>query len=310
MKNVLRFMFWLAIISLLFSGCGKLNTIQGLDDTHYFEKSVPQSRVAKAIRMGASRKGWRTRKVKNGLIIANITVRGKYFVSVYISYDSKGYKISYKDSRNLKYNPANNSIHPSYNKWTRILEKNINYELSNVYATDEPQKFTSTEHKKKIYKKRSKINLNGKTIYIKPFVPFARHSRVKHNIKTECTLPKALADSIVKYAAADGIDVVMKNRIKPNQIELKVQIDEAVSSGNAFVGHNKFVVISGGLVKGHAKYYTFDAGRLSGGGYFGAYRSSCSVLGRIARALGKDVANWLAHPYDVAMLGDTELIRK
>jgi len=64
------------------------------------------------------------------------------------------------------------------------------------------------------------------------------------------------------------------------------------------------------LVKGHAKYYTFDAGRLSGGGYFGAYRSSCSVLGRIARALGKDVANWLIHPYDEAMLGDTELIRK
>ena len=31
---------------------------------------------------------------------------------------------------------------------------------------------------------------------------------------------------------------------------------------------------------------------------------------RIASALGKDVANWLANPYDQAMMGDTQLIRK
>lgn len=93
-------------------------------------------------------------------------------------------------------------------------------------------------------------------------------------------------------------------------LDLKIQIEEAISAGNAAIGHNKFVVISGGVAKGKTEYYSFDAARRSGGRYWGAYRSSCSVLGRIARALGKDVAHWLANPYDKAMMGDTQFIRR
>ena len=320
MKRILSFGLIFIVIGFFLGGCGGAPTIQNIDNSKYFEKSVKKSEIAKAIQRGAARKGWRVKTVKDGLIEASILVRGKYFVAVNINYDSHGYKITYKKSRNLKYDPKTKTIHKSYNKWVKILSQNIDFELENIgydnVGTVEPMKTTKATKKKVAtsstvaYKKGKAINLKGKTIYIRPTAPFAPNSRVRANIKQECTLPEAIASDIAKYASAQGLKVVIKNSIKPNEFELKVQIDQAVSAGNAAIGHNKFVVISGAIVKGKTKYYSFDAARLSGGGYWGAYRSSCSVLGGISRRLGKDVASWLLEPYDGAELGDVHLIRK
>ncbi|NOX15420.1 MAG: hypothetical protein GXP61_05270 [Epsilonproteobacteria bacterium] len=313
MKRFFAIGILVATVFLFVTGCAKISVVQNFDNTKYFEKSVSMNKIANAIRLGASSKGWRTSRVKKGLIEASIIVRSKYFVAVNIRYSTYGYKITYKNSRNLKYNPKNNTIHPSYNKWVGLLERNINFELSNIgmdnMSYNEPSNTMPKRKNKKIYKKGAKLNLQGKTIYLKPLVEFSPRSRVARNIKKECTLPKAIADSIVKYSLNSGVNVKFKNHIKPNELELKVQIEEAISAGNAAVGHNKFVVISGNLIKGKTLYYRFDAARLSGGGYWGVYRSSCSVLGRIAKALGNDVAKWLANPYNNAMLGDTQLIR-
>ena len=309
----------LMVIGLV-TGCGQAPTVQSIDNSSYFAKAQAKSEVAKAIKRGASSKGWRTKAVKNGLIEANILVRNKYFVAVNIPYTSKGYKIVYKSSRNLKYDPATKTIHGSYNKWTKILADKINYELENIGMSSATGTTTTmkaspvaaktvTSKPASTYKKGSKIDLNGKTIYIKAMVQFSPNSRVKANIKQECTLQDAVASDIVKSAASQGLNIVVKNSIKPNELELKVQIENAVSAGNAAIGHSKYVVISGAIVKGKTKYYSFDAARLSGGGYFGAYRSSCSVLGGISRRLGKDVAGWLQNPYDRAELGDVQLIR-
>ncbi len=312
MKKILKFSFMVILATVFMVGCASNSMVQNLDDSHYFKNGTNMRKIARAIKTGASRKGWRTREVKRGLIVASINVRGKYFVAVNINYNRYGYKIRYRDSRNMKYNPADNTIHPKYNKWVKILEDNINYELSNIGFGNSFDKTPTAARtkRKRIYKKGHKLNLAGKTIYIKPLVTYSPRSRVATNIKTECTLPKAIADSIVNYSQSRGINIKFKKHIKRNDLELKVQIEEAISAGNAAIGHNKFVVISGFLAKGKTRYYSFDAARLSGGGYFGAYRSSCSVLGRIAKALGKDVAIWLSNPYDGAMLGDTGLIRK
>lgn len=315
MKKFLNLGILVVIMGLILAGCGQAPTVQNIDNSNYFAKSHAKIEVAKAIQRGASRKGWRTKIIGNGLIEANINVRGKYFVAVNINYNSKGYKISYKRTRNLKYNKADNTIHPSYNKWVRILSQNIDYELESIGMSRAVSTNTMVVNKppkaKKMptHKQGKKVNLEGKTIYIKTMVPYAPYSRVQANIKQECTLPDALSKDIAKYAAEQGLNVVAKNNIKANEYELQVQIENAVSAGNAAIGHSKFVVISGAIVKGNTKYYSFDAARLSGGGYFGAYRSSCSVLGGIARRLGKDTALWLSNPYDGAQLGDTQLIR-
>lgn len=319
MKKSINLGILVIVMGLILGGCGAPSVVENIDNSKYLDKSVAKVEVAKAIQRGASRKGWRTKTVSAGLIEANINVRGKYFVSVNINYDSKGYKISYNKSSNLKYNKADNTIHPSYNKWVKILAQNIDYELESIgmkngstVLVNKPKKVqkTTTSSKSSTFKKGKEINLNGKTIYIKTMIPYAPNSRIQTNIKQECTLPDALSKDIAKYAAEQGVTVIAKNNIKADEYELQVQIENAVSAGNAAIGHNKFVAISGAIVKGNTKYYSFDAARLSGGGYFGVYRSSCSVLGGIARRLGKDTALWLVNPYDGAELGDTQLIRK
>ena len=319
MKKSINLGILVIVMGLILGGCGAPSVVENIDNSKYLDKSVAKVEVAKAIQRGASRKGWRTKTVSTGLIEANINVRGKYFVSVNINYDSKGYKISYNKSSNLKYNKADNTIHPSYNKWVKILAQNIDYELESIgmkngdtVLVNGPQKVkkVATSSKLSTFKKGKEVNLEGKTIYIKTMSPYAPNSRVQTNIKQECTLPDALSKDIAKYAAEQGLTVIAKNDIKANEYELQVQIENAVSAGNAAIGHNKFVAISGAIVKGNTQYYSFDAARLSGGGYFGVYRSSCSVLGGIARRLGKDTALWLVNPYDGAELGDTQLIRK
>jgi len=311
----------LCILSLIIigfvTGCGQAPTIQNIDNSNYFTQSKAKKEVAKAIKRGASSKGWRTKIVKNGLIEANILVRNKYFVSVSIPYTSKGYKIEYKNTRNLKYNPKTKTIHGSYNKWTKLLSDRINYELenigmSNAAGTTTPMtvsKTSTTSKKTKKYKKGGKLNLQNKTIFIRPFIAYTSKSRVSSAIKQECTIPKALSENIVKKALEQGIQIEVKNNIKPNEIELKIEILNAVSAGNAAIGHNKFMIIEGSLIKGKTKYSSFKAARLSGGGYFGAYRSSCSVLARVTKALGHDTATWLIDPFDDARLGDVQLIR-
>lgn len=316
MKKILNISIMALIMGLVLIGCGQAPTVQNIDNSNYFEKNKAKTEIAKAIKRGASSKGWRTKVVKDGLIEANILVRSKYFVSVNIPYTSKGYKVKYKNTRNLKYDPKTKTIHGSYNKWTKLLSDRINYELANIgmsnaAGTTTPMTVATTTPSKKSakYKKGGKLNLQNKTVYIRPSISYTSRSRVSTAIKQECTLPQALSENIVKKALEKGIRIEVKNNIKPSDTELKIEILDAVSAGNAAIGHNKFMVIKGSLVKGKTKYSSFKAARLSGGGYFGAYRNSCSVLARITKALGHDTAAWLIDPFNDARLGDVQLIR-
>ncbi len=316
----MRQFYKLGVISLmmigLITGCGQAPTVQSIDNSNYFSQAQAKSSVAKAIKRGASSKGWRTKIVKNGLIEANILVRNKYFLAVNIPYNAKGYKINYKNSRNLKYDPVTRTIHGSYNKWTKILADRINYELDNVGMDNTAGEVTTmaiaspvTKKPTKRYAKGYKLNLNGKTVYIKPEIIYTSNSRVSTAVKQECTIPQALSENILNKSITMGVNIESKRDIKASEIELKIEIIDVVSAGNAAIGHNKFMVIKGSLIKGNKKYSSFKAARRSGGGYFGAYRSSCSVLARITKALGRDTAGWLTNPIDGARLGDVQLIR-
>jgi hypothetical protein len=64
------------------------------------------------------------------------------------------------------------------------------------------------------------------------------------------------------------------------------------------------VLIKGSLAEKGKVLGDFNARRYSGGGMFGEYKGTCSILGRCVKTLGKDVAEWLAHPVSQAALGD------
>jgi len=308
-----------ALILLILAGCGG-TAVYNIDNSNTIDSKNSMKQIETAIKKGALRKNWSVKKVKEGLLTATINVRGRHIAVVSIPYTTKGYKIDYKDSQGLKYDPSSNTIHKNYNKWVRNLERNINYELAQIGISQTSSAIRSNPVSQPVIaqpvakvtsnlKKSGNLSLEGKTIYIKSIIPYAATAPVAANIKTECTIDQKLSEFITTSAKASGLNVVVKNDIGKNDIELKVEILDAVSRGGAFRGHNKYVVIGGSLVKGDKVYQSFKAARISGGGFWGAYKSSCSVLGRTVKTLGTDVGVWLTSPMDGARLGDTYLIR-
>ena len=55
--------------------------------------------------------------------------RNSYFAVVRVDYDSKVVRIRYKDSENLNYDAKDNTIHSTYNRWVRNVERRIRRDL-------------------------------------------------------------------------------------------------------------------------------------------------------------------------------------
>ncbi|MCF6245005.1 MAG: hypothetical protein L3J43_08200 [Sulfurovum sp.] len=153
------------------------------------------------------------------------------------------------------------------------------------------------------------ISLSGKTVYIQGHsARFSRDSRIANNIKRECVIPRQLVTFIKQAGQKNGINVRVSSSVPTGAYILKVEITDAVSQGNAFIGHNKFTAISGRLSKAGRTIGSFRAARRSGGGFFGGYKSSCAVLARTVKALGEDVSRWMLRPTQGDELGDVGLI--
>lgn len=137
--------------------------------------------------------------------------------------------------------------------------------------------------------------------------PFAEEAEVSRKIREECTkLQGQLPAYTREFGAEFGVDVDLVDAIDtaaPGRV-LQVEIDEAVSMGNAFIGHRKYSQVRGALYEDGTQVASFKAMRTSMGGAFAGYKGSCSVLGRTIKALGKDIAQWLKDPEDGAELGD------
>jgi hypothetical protein len=138
-------------------------------------------------------------------------------------------------------------------------------------------------------------------------VPYAENAEIAENVRQECVeIQTQLAEFTQQFAERHGIRVELADWVETDDPgrTLIVRIDDAVSMGNAFTGHRKFTRISGELYQDGELVAGFRARRNSGGGAFGGYKGSCSVLGRTVRTLGRDIADWLDNPRDGARLGD------
>jgi hypothetical protein len=147
---------------------------------------------------------------------------------------------------------------------------------------------------------------NADAILIANEIPFAKNNHIAANIKRECHLPGKLAEFIKSYAQDYGISITQKPSVSPTDTGrvLVVEITDSVSRGNAFFGHRKYTEIAGTLYQDGNPVGSFKAARNSGGGAFATFKSSCAVLGRTVKALGRDVGHWLKSPVMEASLGD------
>jgi hypothetical protein len=137
--------------------------------------------------------------------------------------------------------------------------------------------------------------------------PYAEDAEVARKIRQECVkLTDQLPAYTREFGAAFGVDIDLVDEVSSEDAGpvLVLEIDEAVSQGNAFIGHRKYSQVSGTLYRDGDRVAGFKAMRGSMGGAFAGYKGSCSVLGRTMKALGKDIAQWLKQPDDEAELGD------
>lgn len=143
-------------------------------------------------------------------------------------------------------------------------------------------------------------------VKIQKNIPFKKGAPITANVKNECSLGTKLSEFIESYSLVKKIDIVRLDEVSKstNGQALVVSITGAVSSGNAFIGHRKYTKIDGTLFENGKRKAGFTAGRVSGGGAFGGFKGSCSVLGRTVKTLGRDVSSWLEDPVDGEHLGD------
>jgi len=85
--------------------------------------------VKKAILGAGISLGWQMRPVSQGHIIGTLFLR-THMAQVDINYTPKQYSITYKNSKNLKYDGKH--IHVNYNGWIHNLQKAINVRLSTM----------------------------------------------------------------------------------------------------------------------------------------------------------------------------------
>lgn len=120
---------------------------------------------------------------------------------------------------------------------------------------------------------------------------------IASNILNECTnLGLKLSDSTLLNLEKQGFTVSTASDISDQAegMSLKLTIVNAVSAGNAFLGHKKSVSVEAQLYKDGKLLDTFNRTRNSGGGFGAGFKGSCTVLHRCANTLGKDVAGWMA----------------
>jgi hypothetical protein len=129
-------------------------------------------------------------------------------------------------------------------------------------------------------------------------IPYAEDVRIASKIRRECTqLGTKLSDFFVKYATSNGNSVQQVSDLDTGAdgYVLIIEITGAVSSGNAFIGHAKYMEAHGELFLNGELVDSVDYSRDSMGGLAASFKGSCSVLGRNSKALGKDFATWLSN---------------
>ena len=90
------------------------------------ERSLKQ--VEAAIARAAVARTWQVKNTGAGSVELTLVNR-KHTVIVDVKYTKETYTIAYKNSVNMKYNAANNTIHPKYTNWVNNLRLAIDQEL-------------------------------------------------------------------------------------------------------------------------------------------------------------------------------------
>lgn len=115
----------------------------------------------------------------------------------------------------------------------------------------------------------------------------------------ECDLQNRLPGYLAEAAPNTGPGAATAGKV------LTLEISHVMGFGGGLYSGPKQIVVKGTLTEGGAVTGTFEAKRTTvTGGAFGAYKGTCSLLHRTAKAVAKDVSGWLPAPTMNAKLGE------
>jgi hypothetical protein len=134
------------------------------------------------------------------------------------------------------------------------------------------------------------------TVNIIRNTPYQNIKRIPKNVTEQCT---KIGDKVSRFTQEFGTKMNVKfkrakkisKKAKGNN--LVIEIIDAVSSGNAFIGHRKSITIEAYLYKNGKLVDNISRTRNTSGGFAAGFKSSCDVLGRSAKTLGSDIATWV-----------------
>jgi hypothetical protein len=126
---------------------------------------------------------------------------------------------------------------------------------------------------------------------------------VRPEIRSECELEARVPEWIQLQAAKKGIQIELVDALPAAGQVLELEIADAIETGNAWTGRQKGLVIQGRLLENGQLKGNFRGRRMTSGGMFGGYKGTCSFLGRCAKTLGSDVAEWLKAPATGSNIG-------
>ena len=147
---------------------------------------------------------------------------------------------------------------------------------------------------------------SGKNILVIAPVKFAETLEVRDAVRVECQLLTKLSEFIKRAAHSQYETIDLQGSITKNTDILLIEIiDLPKYKKNIWIGQGgQWVGVKGDLIRQGQKKVSFTALRTSMGGFMGAYKATCSLLGRCTKTLGEDIARWLKNPLDNAQLGD------
>jgi hypothetical protein len=132
-------------------------------------------------------------------------------------------------------------------------------------------------------------------------VPFEDEDVASKKVRDGCELQTKVPHFLSEYS--DKVELVDGPLGKSGRVlELKITAVHA-PGGGAFSGA-KSMTVEGVLREKGAEIGSFTATRFSGGGVFGGYKGTCAIIGRCAKVIGKDIAEWLEDPKKDSELGD------
>lgn len=117
------------VILFAVAGCSAVPVAQVTDEPFFAaSKNADLNKITEKILEAGKRRGFSMKVIAPGHIEAFYAKREVRAV-MDVKYTTEHFSITYKDSTNLKYDPANKTISRHYNTWV----KNLKADISNIY---------------------------------------------------------------------------------------------------------------------------------------------------------------------------------